>query len=173
MNLIVTCSRHFEEEASDEVSRIFQSLGDDKIVTERSNFSGVVTVKTSLDPFQALSKIRMKILDEPWSIRYCHRFVPIQEYTRTGLDEIVKAVQRHVDSMQPNDSYRITIKKRSSALHSAEIISAIAKIVKNKVSLEKYDWNIIVEILGEMTGIVVLKEVDMVSTLKIKRDSTE
>lgn len=170
---MVTCSRHFEEEASDEISKIFHSLGDEKIVAQRSNFSGIVTVKTSLDPFQALSKIRMKILDEPWSVRYCHRFVPIQEYTKTGLDEIVKAVQRHIDSMQPNDSYRITIKKRNSALHSTEIISAIAKIVKNKVSLERYDWNIIVEILGDMTGIAVLKEIDMVSTLKLKRDSTE
>ncbi len=173
MNLIVTCSRNFEEEASDEILNIFQVLGDNEVVVENSNFSGIVVVNTFLDPFQAVSKIRMKILDEPWSVRYCHRFIPIQESIGTGLDEIVQAVQKHVNDMQPSDSYRITIKRRDSELPSTEIIDAIAKIVKNKVSLEKYDWNIIVEILGDIVGVSVLKEQDIISTLKLKRDSME
>lgn len=173
MNLIVTCSRHFEEEASDEISEILQILGDDEVGTENSKFSGIVIVDTSLDPFQAVNKIRMKILDEPWSIRYCHRFIPIQEFTVTALDNIVKAIERHIDSMLPDDSYRITIEKRGSELSSTEIIDSIAKIIKNKVSLEEYDWNIIVEILGDITGVSVLKEHDIVSTLKLKRDSME
>ena len=173
MSLIVTCSRHFEEEASDEISEILEILGDDEARIENSKFSGIVIADTSLDPFQTVSKIRMKILDEPWSVRYCHRFIPIQEFTGTTLDEIVKAVERHIGSIQPDDSYRITIEKRGSELSSTEIIDSIAKIVKNKVSLEKYDWNIIVEILGDMVGVSVLKEHDIVSTLKLKRDSME
>ncbi|MGI0088137.1 MAG: THUMP domain-containing protein [Nitrosotalea sp.] len=173
MNLIVTCSRHFEEEASDEISNILQTLGDDKAMTENSEFSGIVMVDTSLDPFDTVDKIRAKILDEPWSIRYCHRFIPIQESTKTALDAIVKAVQEHVNDMQPDDSYRITIEKRGSELSSKEIIDSVAEIVRNKVSLENYDWNIMVEILGNVTGIAVLKDQDIVSTLKLKRDSME
>jgi tRNA acetyltransferase TAN1 len=75
--------------------------------------------------------------------------------------------------MQPDDSYRITIEKRGSELSSKEIIDSVAEIVRNKVSLEEYDWNIIVEILGNVTGIAVLKDQDIVSTLKLKRDSME
>ncbi|MGI0102359.1 MAG: THUMP domain-containing protein [Nitrosotalea sp.] len=173
MNLIVTCSRNFEEEASDEISDILQTLGDDKAMTRNSEFSGIVMVDTSLDPFDTIDKIRAKILDEPWSIRYCHRFIPIQESTNTALDAIVKAVQEHVNDMQPDDSYRITIEKRGSELSSKEIIDSVAEIVKNKVSLEEYDWNIMVEIIGNVTGIAVLKDQDIVSTLKLKRDSME
>jgi tRNA acetyltransferase TAN1 len=173
LNLIITCSRHFEEQASDEISNILQTLGDDKAAAKNSEFSGIVIVDTSLDPFEAVDKIRAKILDEPWSIRYCHRFIPIQESTKTALDAIVKAVQEHVNCMQPDDSYRITIEKRGSELSSKEIIDSVAAIVRNKVSLEEYDWNIIVEILGNVTGVAVLKSQDVVSTLKLKRDSME
>ncbi|MDE1866801.1 MAG: THUMP domain-containing protein [Thaumarchaeota archaeon] len=173
MNLIVTCSRHLEEEASDEISNILQTLGDDGVKAKSSDFSGIVVVDTSLDPFEVVGKIRTKILDEPWSVRYCHRFIPIQESTKTTLGAIVESVQRHIGNMQSDDSYRITIEKRGSELSSKEIIDSIAEIVENKVSLEKYDWNIIVEVLGNMTGVSVLKEQGIVSTLKLKRDSME
>lgn len=173
MNLIVTCSRNFEEESSDEISNILETLGDDKARVRNSDFSGIVIVDTSLDPFEVVDKIKAKILDEPWSIRYCHRFIPIQESIKTDLDTIVKAVQEHVSYMQPDESYRITIEKRGSELSSKDIIDSVAGIIKNKVSLEKYDWNVIIEILGNLTGVSVLKDQDIVSTLKLKRDSME
>ena len=173
MNLIVTCSRRLEEEASDEISKNLMMLGDDSAKTEHSRFSGIVMVDTSLDPFQVTNEIRTKILDEPWSVRYCHRFIPIQESTKSTLDNIVKAVEKHMNRMQPNDSYRITIEKRGSELSTKELIDVIAETVQNKESLEEYDWNIIVEILGDIAGISILKESDIVSTLKVKRDSVE
>ncbi len=173
MNLIITCSRNFEEEASSEISNILQILGDDKAVAKNSEFSGIVVVDTSLDPFAIIDKIRKKILDEPWSIRYCHRFIPIHESVHTALDAIVKSVQKHVNNIQADDSYRITIEKRGSGLSSKEIIDSIAEIIRNKVSLEEYDWNIMIEIIGNVTGVAVLKDKDIVSTLKLKRDSIE
>jgi len=173
MNLIVTCSRHMEEEAVNEISKFLQVIGDVDPKIEISEFSGIVTACTSLDPFEIVVEIRKKILDEPWSMRYCHRFIPIQETTETTLDEIVKAVQKHINKMKSTDSYRITIEKRGSDLSSKDMIDAIAKIIHNRVSLEKFDWNIIIEVLGRVSGISILKEQDIVSTLKLKRDSME
>lgn len=170
MNLIVTCSRHLEEEAVNEISKFLQVLGDIESKVEISGFSGIITADTSLNPFEVVSHIRKKILDEPWSIRYCHRFIPIQETTEALLDEIVKAVQKHVNAMKPTDSYRITIEKRGSDLSSKEMINAIAESIHNRVSLEKFDWNVIVEVLGRIACISILKEHDIVSTLKLKRD---
>ena len=162
-----------EEEASDEISKILAILGDDKSRMEHSRFSGIVMTHTSLDPFQVVNKIKTKILDEPWSVRYCHRFIPIQESTKATQDNIVMIVQNHMHKMQPEDTYRITIEKRGSELSTKELIGSIAETVKNKVSLEKYDWNIIVEILGDIVGVSILKEDDIISTMKVKRDSME
>src|SRR5574340_1606860 len=104
MNLIVTCSRHMEEEAADEISKFLQAIGDVDPRIEISEFSGIVTACTSLNPFEIIVEIRKKILDEPWSVRYCHRFIPIQETTGTTLDEIAKAVQKHINKMKSADS---------------------------------------------------------------------
>ncbi|HJU14380.1 MAG TPA: THUMP domain-containing protein [Candidatus Nitrosotalea sp.] len=173
MNLIVTCSRHLEEEASDEISKILGELGDDNAKTGHSRFSGIVVVDTKIDPFQAVKDIKVKILDEPWSMRYCHRFIPIQESTKTTLEEIVDAVRKHLSVMNAHDTYRITVEKRGSGQSTKDMIDAIAKAIPNKVSLENYDWNIVVEILGDIAGISILKESDIVSTMKTKRDSSE
>lgn len=169
----MTCSRHLEEEALNEISKILQELRDTELKVEISEFSGIITANTSLNPFDVVQEIRKKIINEPWSMRYCHRFIPIQETTETVLEDIVKAVQKHVNTMKPTDSYRITIEKRGSNLSSKEIIDAIANSIHNKVSLEVFDWNVIIEVLGEVAGISVLKEQDIVSTLKVKRDSME
>lgn len=162
-----------EEEASGEILKVLSALGDPTARTGHSRFSGLVIVDTSLDPFQVVDRIRSRILDEPWSIRYCHRFIPIQESTKSELGEIVSAVQRHAGRMKPDEMYRITIEKRGTDLSTREIIDSIAKTVENKVSLEDYDWNIIVEILGDIAGISILKEDDIISTMKLKRDSIE
>jgi len=162
-----------EEEAVNEISEFLQDIGDADPKVEISEFSGIITACTSLNPFDVIVEIRKKILDEPWSVRYCHRFIPIQETTVTNLDDIVTAVQKHINKMKSTDSYRITIEKRGSDLPSKDMIDSIAKIIHNKVSLEKFDWNIIIEVLGKISGISILKESDIVSTLKIKRDSME
>jgi len=162
-----------EEDAANEIVKFLQDIGDKDSKIEISEFSGIITVSTSLSPFDIIEKIRQKILDEPWSVRYCHRFIPIQETTGTSLDDITKAVQKHVNTMKPTDSYRITIEKRGSDLSSKNMIEEIAKIIQNKVSLEEFDWNVIIEVLGKTAGISVLKDKDIVSTLKVKRDSME
>ncbi len=173
MNLIVTCSRSLEEEASNEILKILYNLGDSSPTIETSSFSGIITVTTILDSLAVVNEIKKKILDEPWCIRFCHRFIPIQETTETNIRNIVRSVQNRVNVMQPNDTYRITIEKRGSNLSSKDVIDSIAKNIQNKVSLEKFDWNVIVEILGKTTGTAVLRENDIVSTLKLKRDLTD
>jgi len=169
----VTCSRHLEEEASEEIAKTLGMLGDPDPKTSHSRFSGIVMVDTSLDPFKVVDEIRTKILDEPWSIRYCHRFIPLRESTTTTIESIVTSVRNHVAVMRPEDSYRITVEKRGSDLPTKDLIEAVAGVVPNRVSLEEYDWNIVIEILGNIAGISVLRERDILSTLKLKRDTPE
>jgi len=172
LNLITTCSRHLEEEACDEISEIIQELGDESPRVGKSSFSGIIWIDTSIDPFLIISEIKKIILDEPWRMRYCHRFIPIRN-TVSGFENIVESVRDQIKIMKDADTYRITIEKRGSDISSKELINAIADIIPNKVSLEHYDWNVMIQIMGGITGISILKEEDIVSTLKFKRDSME
>ena len=173
MNLIITSSRHLESEASKELSEILDEFGDYNATVEISELSGILTATTSLDPFLVVKKIREKILDEPWMIRYCLRVIPLLETVYTKKDDIVNSVLNHVNIMQLQDTYRITVEKRHSEISTSEIINEIADKVQNKVSLKKFDWIILIEILGKRTGITILKEEDILSTQKVKRSLSE
>jgi tRNA acetyltransferase TAN1 len=173
LNLIATCSRHLEEEACDEIAEIIQELGDDSPRIGKSSFSGIIWADTSIDPFVAIGNIKKIILDEPWRMRYCHRFIPISQTTSSTLENIVESVKNQIKVMKDTDTYRITIEKRGSDISSKELINSVADIIPNKVSLESYDWNVMIQIMGGIVGISILREEDIISTLKLKRDSME
>ena len=173
MNLIVTCARHLEGDAEDELIDILDELGDPNIKITVSNMSGIITVQTKLDPIEVVRKMKEKLLDEPWSIRYCLRVIPIQKVIETSIDEIQKAVSNISNQIEEKESYRILIEKRNSDISSKEIITKIANGIKNKVSLEFPDKVILIEILGNKTGISILKKSDVLSIEKTKRSISE
>jgi len=173
LNLIITCGRHFEDESAEEISMILNDLGDKSPIVDISNLSGILTALTSLDPFFVVRKIQEKILDEPWSVRYCLRIIPIQEVVVTEKENIVRAVLNHAEAIKSQNTYRITIETRHSTISTKEIIDAIASRIQNKVSLKKFDWLVLVEILGNKTGVSVLKEDDIISTQRLKRSLSE
>jgi len=157
MNLIVTCARHFEPEAEEELSGILEELGDSDVRVSITNMSGILTAQTRIDPVGAIAKIREMLLDEPWSVRYCLRMIPIQKVVETKIAEIEKGVTDLYEQILDNETYRISIEKRNSNISSQEIITKIANEIKNKVSLDFPDKVILIEILGNVTGIAILK----------------
>lgn len=171
MDLIVTCARYFEDETKDEVKSILNELGDSAAKIEKTEFSGILTADTSIDYTQIIKKIHQKMEDEPWSIRYILRVIPIFKTVKTDLTSISEAVLEQIQKMGPTDTYRITIEKRSSSIASAEIISQVADKIKNKVSLKKYDWIVLIEILGNICGVSIIRESEILSVEKTRRKS--
>lgn len=173
MNLIITCARHLEPETEDELRDILEEFGDldaDIIIT---NMSGILTAETKLDPVEVVKKMKEMLLDEPWSIRYCLRIIPIQNIVDTKIEEIEKIVSENSNQILDNETYRISIEKRNSDISSQEIISKIADKIKNKVSLEFPDKIILIEILGNKTGVSILKKSDILSVEKTKRSMSD
>jgi len=148
MNLIVTCARNLEGEAEEEIIDILDELGDSDIKISVSNMSGIITIQTKLDPIEVVRKMKEILLDEPWSIRYCLRVIPIQKIVETNLEKIQECISSISDKIEDDESYRILIEKRNSDISSKEIITNIANQIKNKVSLDYPDKIILIEILG-------------------------
>lgn len=173
MNLIITCPRHFEEDASKEIKKILIELGDQEPKIIISSMPGILTGVTSLNPIESIKKIREKILDEPWFIRYCLRIIPIQGVCKTNIKEIEDEVKKKIGVIKPEDKYRITIEKRNSKISSEEIISKIAKNISNKVSLDSPDWVILIEIMGDDAGVSVIQSDNILSVEKTKRSLSD
>ncbi len=173
MNLIITCARHLEPETEEELWSVLDDLGDSEPKITITNMSGILTAETKLDPIEIVKKIKAMILDEPWSVRYCLRIIPIQKIVESQIDEIEKTVSEMSEQILDDETYRISIEKRNSDLSSKEIIAKIANKIKNKVSLEFPDRVVLIEILGNKTGISILKKSDILSIEKTKRSISE
>jgi len=171
LNLIITCARSLESETKNEISKILDELGDQEPEILNVGMRGILMVNTIIEPSKIIDYVKNKMIEEPWLIRYCLRIIPIQIITETEMDKIKQNVIKLKDTIQKNDSYRITIEKRNTSISSNEIITEIAKIFPNKVSLNQPDWIILIEILGNETGISILKNDEMFSLDKAKRMS--
>jgi tRNA acetyltransferase TAN1 len=173
MNLIITCARHLEPEAEEELRGFLDEFGDPDPKVTITSMSGILTAETKLDPVETIRKIKEILLDEPWSVRYCLRIIPIQRIVETGIEEIEKVVEELASNISKDEKYRISIEKRNSNMSSQEIIKKIASKIKNQVSLEFPDKVVLIEILGTKTGISVVKKSDILSTEKTKRSMSE
>jgi tRNA acetyltransferase TAN1 len=173
MNLIVTCARHLEGDTEDELIDILGELGDSDVKISVSSMSGIITAETKLDPIQVVRKMKEMLLDEPWSIRYCLRVIPIETVIETGIEEIEKTISSMSNQIEEKESYRILIEKRNSDISSKEVITKVANKIKNKVSLDFPDKIILIEILGIITGISIIKKSDILSLEKTKRSMSD
>lgn len=173
MNLIITCARHLETETEDELRDILEEYGDSDAKISITNMSGILTAETNLNPVEVVGKMKEMLLDEPWSIRYCLRVIPIQRIVETKIEDIEEIISEDSKQILDGETYRISIEKRNSDISSQEIISKIANKIKNKVSLEFPDKIILIEILGNKTGISILKKSDILSVEKTKRSMSE
>ena len=171
MNLLVTCARNLETETKNEIGKILDEFSDQESEVLNVGMRGILMVNTNIEPSKIIDWVKDKVVEEPWLIRYCLRMIPIQSITETDMNKITKEVTKLKDVIQQNDSYRITIEKRNTDMSSTEIITEIAKIFPNKVSLNQPDWIILIEILGNKTGISILKENEIFSLDKAKRAS--
>jgi len=171
LNLIITCARSLESETKNEISKILDELGDQEPEILNVGMRGILMANTIIEPSKIIDYVKNKMIEEPWLIRYCLRIIPIQMITETEIDKIKQNVIKLKDTIQKNDSYRITIEKRNTDISSTEIITEIAKIFPNKVSLNQPDWIVLIEILGNDTGISILKDDELFSLDKAKRMS--
>ncbi len=171
MNLLVTCARNLESETEDEIKKILNEYGDREVEIYKTNMRGILFVNTKLETSEIIDWIKQKVNEEPWFIRYCLRVIPIQLESDTDIKKIKENVEKLKNIIQKNDSYRITIEKRNTDISSKEIITEVANLFSNKVSLDAPDWIVLIEILGNKTGLSILRNDVIFSLEKSKRES--
>ncbi|MCW4031805.1 MAG: THUMP domain-containing protein, partial [Candidatus Bathyarchaeota archaeon] len=69
------------------------------------------------------------------------------------------------------ESYKIAVRKRSTNLSSTDIIDMIAPEIKRKVNLDNSDLLLQIEIIGEISGISLIKPNEILSVDIEKRNS--
>jgi len=173
-NLLATTDQLGLSQASSELWMNLRAIGDERPRVDRSRIKGLILAYTSLDPREAVRLLRMHMGEEPGRYRAVYRVMPILAWVKTEVEEIVDAVKEQAERMEAGESFRVTLEKRRTRLRSLEVIEPVAEAIDNPVDLEKPDWVVLVEILGNETGVSVIRPVDNLNVQKERhRLSTE
>lgn len=161
--------RFREEDAQDEILELLDKFGDQAAESEIIEIKGMILVQSSLDPFAVIDKLKELVVSEPWQVRYILRVLPVQVVVPTRLDTIRQAASEPTPKIG-NDTFRVTVEKRHNSLGSMQIVKAIADQISNKVDLDNPGWIILVQVLGGLTGLSVLRPNQTFSSVVEKRN---
>ncbi len=167
-NLLASTMRGSERQMCYELEFLLKEAGDAEAKAEKSGIRGLVVGKTSLDPVKAIEEFRKILLEKPYEFRYALRIIPIQKVIRTNLEEIKAAAAELTATMSENETFRVTIEKRFTNIHTRDLIEAVATDVENKVNLDSPNKILLIEILGGYAGVSLVKPTQLISVLKEK-----
>jgi tRNA acetyltransferase TAN1 len=153
-NLLATTSRGNERQMCSELSYLLkEEIGDSAPVVGKTGIRGLVAAKTAFDPYE---------------FRYALRVIPVERVVRTDLDEVKRAATELAAAIGENETFRVTVEKRFTSLHSRDLIEAVATGIGRKVDLENPDKILLIEVLGGLTGMSLIKPSDVLAVLKEK-----
>ena len=167
-NLLATTSRGYESYARAELWHLLERIGDSAPTVEKTGISGLISAKTVLDPFEVIKQFRDLLHERPYEFRYMLRVIPIEKVVRTDLNQIQQAVTEFSSKISEKQTFRVTVEKRFTGTSSREIIETAAANIKRKVNLTKPDKIILIEVVGGLTGLSLIKPDDILSVLKEK-----
>jgi tRNA acetyltransferase TAN1 len=67
-----------------------------------------------------------------------------------------------------NETFRITLEKRFTQTHTQDIIEAAAANIENEVNLKNPDKILLIEVIGGLTGLSVIKPGEILAVMKEK-----
>lgn len=170
-NLLITTSRGNEEDACSEIWYLLGEIGDSAVKVDKTGITGLIAAKTAFNPFEVIEKFRKILRERPYEFRYTLRVIPIEKVVRTDLGEIERTVTELASKIKENESFRVTVEKRFTDTSTRDIIEAAAVNIERKVDLSSPDKIILVEVVGGLTGISIIRPEQILAVMKEKVQS--
>ena len=168
-NLIATTSRGNERPMINEILYLLkEEVGDSEAQAAKTKIRGLIVAKTTHDPLTVIEKFHSLLKERPYEFRYALRILPIDQVVPTDLAKIKEATAELAKKISENETFRVTVEKRFTTLHTKDLIEAAAGNIKNRVNLENPDKILLIEVLGALTGLSLLKPSDILGVVKEK-----
>jgi tRNA acetyltransferase TAN1 len=165
-NLLISTKRGLEKDACSEAWYLLREIGDPEAVVDSTPVRGLIVAKTKLNPFEAVERLRNLLKERPEEFRYVLKVVPIEKVVQTDLEKIRLASKELSNRIGLEEKFRVSVEKRHSELDRMEIVKVAAGEIDRKVDLKNPDKTLLIEILGKITGLSVVKETDILSIAK-------
>ncbi|MFW9949428.1 MAG: THUMP domain-containing protein [Candidatus Thorarchaeota archaeon] len=169
-NLLISCSRYNEMNATAEIWFTLLICDDSYPIISNSDYPGLITAATNANVREIITKIQQILVKDPNFFKFVLKIIPIDYVCETNLGLIKDIVKNnYANYINSHNSIRIEIKRRKSKIIEREtLISVIANLFNNKVNLDSPDKIIRFEILGNTTGIAFLEPNSIISVKEKK-----
>jgi tRNA acetyltransferase TAN1 len=167
-NLLATTSRGNEDNACSELWYLLGEIGDSAASVDKTGVTGLIAAKTTVNPFEAIEKFREILQERPYEFRYTLRVIPVEKVVHTDLGEIQCATTELSSKIGQNETFRVTVEKRFTGTSTHDIIEAAAASIERKVDLSKPDKILLIEVVGRLTGVSVIKPDEILAVMKEK-----
>ena len=165
-NLLATTARGNEEDTCSEIWYLLGEIGDSAPKVDKTGISGLIAAKTTINPFDVIQKFRTILKEKPCEFRYSLRVIPVEKVVRTDLSEIQRAVTELASRINKNETFRVTVEKRFTTTSTRDIIEAAAVNIERRVDLGNPDKIVLIEVVGGLTGVSIIKAEDILSAMK-------
>jgi tRNA acetyltransferase TAN1 len=173
-NLLASTARGNERMMIHELLFLLKdALGDADAVAGKTGVRGLIAAKTSLDPYVAVEKLRELLAERPYEFRFALRIIPIERVVPSELEEIKQVALEFAKRIGESETFRVTVEKRFTTLHTNDIISAVATDIQRKASMTSPDKILLIEIIGAYAGVSLVKPDEVISVMKEKMVSPD
>ena len=167
-NLLATTWRGNEENACSELWYLLGEIGDSAPTVDKTGVAGLIAAKTAFNPFEVIEKFRKILHERSYEFRYTLRIIPVEKVVRTDLGEIQQAAMELSSKIGEDETFRVTVEKRFTETPTQDIIEATAANIERKVDLNNPDKILLIEVIGRLTGVSVIKPEELLAVMKEK-----
>jgi tRNA acetyltransferase TAN1 len=167
-NLLATTVRGNERQMCYELAYLLKEIGDATPEVNKTGIKGVIVGKTALNPVEAIEKFRNILQERPYDFRYALRIIPIEKVVHTDLNEIKRVAAELAAKIGQRETFRVTVEKRFTSVHSRDFIEAAAMDIQRKADMENPDKILLIEVIGRLTGMSLIKPSDVLAVVKEK-----
>jgi tRNA acetyltransferase TAN1 len=168
-NLLATTARGNERQMIYEILYLLkETLGDQTAEASKTGVRGLIVARTALNPCDVVDKFKAILHERPYEFRYALRIIPVEKVVPTDLEAIGQSAAELASQIAENETFRVTVEKRFTTLHSRDIVEAVAARIQRHVDLDKPDKVLLVEVVGKFTGVSLVKPDLILSVLKEK-----
>jgi len=172
-NLLISTSRGNERNTCSEMWYLLGEAGDRTAIVERTPVVGLVVGRTKIDPIIAIERLRSILIERPWEFRYTLKVTPIVGVVPSDPQKIEDLALKLAESIKNDERFRITVEKRRTSISGRALIEAIAKRIDRKVDLDSPNKILLIQIVGDLTGVSVIPPEAVLSVEREKRSASQ
>lgn len=169
-NLIVTYDPNHAGLAEQELKSVFKKIGKDFGLI-KSDVEGLFRLKVS-DPKKTVSELAKLCRSEPSFFNVTYHYTPIDYWCKTSIGEMQRVIKECLaPGIKQNESWKMGLNKRHYEEYpSTELVIKLTGVIdRQNVDLSHPEKIVQVEVIGNETGLALLKPEEMLNVPKLKK----